>query len=501
LRKHTPSTGTGEKVRGLIARLDEDKFALREAAFTELLALGRIALPQLQKAAKGESRRAARQAEMLIERIENDSAQRLPLAVLRLLAVRKPRDAAESVLAYLPIAEDDTHSTEARKCLAALALRDGELEPALLHALADARLETRAIAAEALVQGGGAAGREAVRKLLRTDKPAVRLRIALALARSGTRDGVTALIDLLAVLSDDEAGLAEEALCQLAGDTAPDVLPGSDATARQKYRDAWAAWWKVNAGRVDLARLSAPLSLGYTLICDTNRNRVYEIDRYGKERWAIENLQYPIDACTLPGNHVLIAEYRGARVTERDEKGKIVWEKQVDGRPVSVQRLSNGNLLIGTLHGGILEVDRGGKEVGSFKDALGGIMAAYRSRKGVTVCLSRTDQCVLLDAAGKQLKSFAVERGLGGNIGRLDVRPDGHILIAQGRRANKVVEYDSDGKKLLELTASDATTATWMPNGHVLIASQGGQRVYELNRAGKIVWEHKGGSPYRARRR
>lgn len=501
LRKHTPPAGAAGKVGGLIAQLDDEKYAAREAAFQELLALGRIALPRLQEAAKGGERRAARQAKILIERIEGDPAQRLPLAVLRLLAVRKPPAAAESVLAYLPASEDDSHSTEARQCLAALALREGKLEPALLRALADARPETRALAAEALVQGGGAAGRDAVRERLRADAPVIRLRIALALARAGSREGVATLIDLLAVLPDDEAGLAEEALCQLAGDTAPDLMPGTEKTARNKYRAAWAAWWKVNADRVDLARLSTPLSLGYTLICDTGNNRVYEIDRHGKERWAIENVQYPFDACMLPGNRVLIAEYRGGRVTERDLKGNIVWENQGGGRPVSVQRLRNGNTLIGTLNGGVHEVDRAGKEVATFNDVPGDVTAAYRTRKGVTVCLSRLGQCVLFDAAGKQIKNFSVEAGKGGNLGGLDVRPDGHLFIVQGRRGGKVTEYDGEGKKLREFDAPNATTATALTNGHILVASQGGQRVYELNRAGKIVWEYKGGSPYRARRR
>jgi outer membrane protein assembly factor BamB len=41
-----------------------------------------------------------------------------------------------------------------------------------------------------------------------------------------------------------------------------------------------------------------------------------------------------------------------------------------------------------------------------------------------------------------------------------------------------------------------------MSNGHILAASYQGHRVYELDRAGKIVWEHKNaGQVFRARRR
>jgi hypothetical protein len=44
--------------------------------------------------------------------------------------------------------------------------------------------------------------------------------------------------------------------------------------------------------------------------------------------------------------------------------------------------------------------------------------------------------------------------------------------------------------------------ATKLPNGHVLATSRFTQRLVELDRAGKVVWEYKNkntGRPYRAR--
>jgi hypothetical protein len=44
--------------------------------------------------------------------------------------------------------------------------------------------------------------------------------------------------------------------------------------------------------------------------------------------------------------------------------------------------------------------------------------------------------------------------------------------------------------------------ATGLPNGHMLIATQNGQRVFEVDRAGKVLWEQNGvGQVFRARRR
>jgi HEAT repeat protein len=499
VRKRTLTREDRETIRGLLGKLGAEDFATREAASKELFALGRRSLPQLREVAKNRDPEASRQAKQLIERIELEPAHRLPTSAIRLLAVRKPAGSVAALLAYLPNAEDENLSAEVQKSLAALALRDGKPDPDLLHALADPQPVLRSTAAEALAKGGGEEGRNAVRKLLQDTVPEVRLRTALALALMKEPASIPVLIDLLTILPIGEAGQAEDTLYQLAGDTAPDVSPGSEPAERRKCRDAWAAWWKVNAARVDLGRLTAaPRLLGFTLICDPGSNRVFEVGRDGRERWAIDNLRGPVDAVVLPGNHVLIAEYNRRRVTERDFKGTIVWQKQCPGNPTNVQRLRNGNTFI-ALDSQIIEVDRTGKEVYTI-NSLPGVHAACRSRKGHIVCLVPNNQCFLVDAAGKQLKSFTCNYG-NSNIAGLDLFPSGRILVTQTDR-NKVVEFDAEGKTLLELDAPGARTATGLPNGHVLVTSQGNQRVWELDRAGKTVWEYKGSSAIiRARRR
>ena len=56
------------------------------------------------------------------------------------------------------------------------------------RSLADSQATVRALAAEALIRGGGVEGRAAVRKLLTEDVTSVRLRVALAMARAGERE-------------------------------------------------------------------------------------------------------------------------------------------------------------------------------------------------------------------------------------------------------------------------------------------------------------------------
>jgi HEAT repeat protein/outer membrane protein assembly factor BamB len=500
LRKRTLTAEDRAKVRDLLGRLSSGDFATREAASKALFALGRRSLPQLQEAAKEKDKdiEAARRARQLIDRIEQEPSHHLPVAAVRLLAVRKPAGSVAALLAYLPFAEDENLATEVQKSLTALALHDGKLDPVLLRTLSDTQPQMRAIAAEALIQGGGAEGRAAARKLLKDDAPAIRMRVALALAMARERDGVTVMIDLLPVLPADQVGQVEEALYQLAGDTAPDVPLGAGAAEKKKCRDAWAAWWKVNAGRVDLARLTTHPTLGFTLISDPGSGRVFELDRTGKERWSITGLAGPVDAVVTPGNKVLISEYNQRRVTERDFKGTILWSKQLRDNPVNVQRLPNGNTFIAT-DSFIVEVDRTGKEIYTINN-LAGVFAACRSRKGPIVCLTGGGECITVDTAGKRLHGFNANH-INQNIAGLDLLPNGRIIVTQTNR-NKVVEFDSSGKSLLELDAPGARTATGLSNGHILVTSQNNQRVFELDRAGKTVWEYKGASSIiRARRR
>jgi HEAT repeat protein len=500
LGKHTLTAEKREQVRRHIGRLGGEEFAGRENAAQELATIGRVALPQLREATKDRDPEVARRAASLIERIEREPARHLPVAVLRLLAVRKPAGAIEALLAYVPNAEEDGRTEEVQETLVRLALREGKPEPAFRQALADARPLVRATAARVLIECGGADGRDAARKLLADEASLVRLHVSLALARTGERQAVPVVIDLLATLPAEQGRQVEDVLYALSGDTAPGVSAGETPAERRKCRDAWAAWWKANADRADLARLNRSLALGYTLVCDDKENRVFEVDRHGRERWAIDNLGDPVDAVVLPGERVLIAEWNANRVTERDFRGNILWEKKVNGNPCNVQRLANGNTLIGVNAGPVLEVDPAGKEVFTVPEVPGKLLAARRSPRGDLYCMTWDGHVLCLDAAGKQVAKFAPGHDQG-SVGAIDLLANGHVLVAC-HNAGKVLELDREGRIVLELATPGVQAATALPNGHILVASLGTQRVYEMDRAGKIAWEHKiAGNPFRARRR
>jgi HEAT repeat protein/outer membrane protein assembly factor BamB len=504
-RKRTLTPETTARARELVSKLGDGSFTERERADEELIGMGRLILPVLRTATRDPDAEIGRRAGSILERIEKAPSDALPLTAARLVALRKPAGAAEVLLAFLTSVEGEDLAAEVQTTLTAVAVRDGKPEPALVKALGDSSLRIRAAAAEALCRAGPE-GVSAVRKLLADADLSVRLRAAAGLLGAGEKEAVPVLIDLVAALPREQSWQAQEHLLRLAAADAPETGGTEDEAGRKKARDAWAVWWKANAERIDLTRLNtAPVTLGYTVVClveDNGNGRVVELGRDGKVRWKIEGLQYPVDAWVVPGNRVLVGEYNGMKVTERDLTGKVVWEKtNLPGRVVNVQRLANGNTFI-AVQNALLEVDRTGKEVSAYRRPTNDIWAAYRSADGSTIFFTNGSQCVRLDRSGKEVRTFALGAGGGGGwTSGIDVTAQGRIL-ASIHNNNRVEEYAPDGKKVWEGAAPAITTATRAANGNTIVCSYNSNRVFEMDRNGKVVWEHKDTlHPFRARRR
>ena len=500
IRKRTLTPETEKQIAALIRRLGDNIFDKRELAQTELVSLGRIALPLLREAMHSKDLEIARRAEECVQLIEKNPANGVPAAAFRLLAVRKPEGAAEALLAYIPHIENDTQAEEVQSALNGLALRDGKPEPLLVAALQDKLALRRAFAGEALARGAGEEARAAVRKLLRDTNSLVRLRVGIALVSAHDREAVPLLIDLIPELSAAEASQAQELLFVLAGEKTPELQADADADGRKKNRDAWTAWWKANGDKVELAKLdSRERLLGFTVLVHHSANQVVEIGPDNKIRWQIDGLQNPIDAVVLPGNHVLIAEYTGNKVTERDFTGKVLWEKNgLPGNPMNVQRLANGNTFIATT-GGIVEVDRMGTVVYMINNLPNGCLGACKARDGSIWCLGNANVIVKMDTTGKEIKNLQLNQNF--SAGGIDLLPNGGALVAYPN-ANRVVEVSPDGKVVWEAEANQIMTPSRLPNNHVLVASFNTMRVFEIDRKGTIVWEYKDSAqPFRARRR
>jgi len=491
-RKRTLTDDTRKRIQDLIQKLGDDSFHVRERASADLVGFGTVAGPFLRQATKETSDlEVIRRAEACLEQIGGGTSVAVPAAAARLLAVRKPADTVPVLLAYLPFADSDTVADEIRSALTAVAVRDGKPDPTLLAALTNGLALRRAVAAEALWRAGAADAKPAVRKLLQDPEPLVRLRVSLMLARAREKDAVPMLIDLLARLPQADVWQVEDFLNALAEDKGPAVSLGVDEASRKKCRDAWADWWRDNGSKVDLAKLDkAPPQMGYTIVVLLDAGRVIELGRDRKPRWQIEGLGFPLDVQMLPSDRLLIAEQSSNRVTERDHKGQILWEKKVEA-PIMAQRLPNGNTLVATQLQ-IVETDRAVKEVFTHNSANGEfIMRVQKLRNGdLAYVLSDGNQSrfVRLSPAGKELQTFPVQVRTSG--GRIEVLPNGNLLVPELNN-NRVVELGKDGKPVWQAAVQQPIAAVRLANGNTLITSMNQQRAVEIDRQGKEVWEYK----------
>jgi hypothetical protein len=330
----------------------------------------------------------------------------------------------------------------------------------------------------------------AIRKLLHDKEPLVRLYVGLALAEAKEKEALPVLVDLLDVLPPSQTGTLEDTLYLLAGETAPTITAGTTPDSRKRYREAWAEWLTKQSASIDLAKLTQPARImGFTLVVLLDEGKVQELDAAKKVRWRMDNLEFPLDVQYLPGDRVLIAEQGASRVTERDLKGNILWQKQVL-EPLAAQRLPNGRTLI-TNRQQVVEVDREGRTLSSHTRPNGEfIMRAQKLRNGdlALVVQGVNIRYVRIDATGKEAASFPVNVSTSG--GRIDVLPNGHVLVPE-MRFNRVVEYDESGKSVWSVNVAQPIAAIRLANGNTLVTSMTEMRAVELDRTGKQVWEYK----------
>jgi hypothetical protein len=231
--------------------------------------------------------------------------------------------------------------------------------------------------------------------------------------------------------------------------------------------------------------------------------RVGEVGRDGKLRWEIKDLNYPVDAQVVGRDRVLISEYRGRQVTERNFKGEVVWTHAVNGLLLSAQRLDNGHTLIAT-RTDVVEVNKTGQEVMRYNSPNSAFMGARRMKNGETVVLERTGICHRVNAKGESVKQVNLQGVMLAVIGsQFDVLPNGNVLVPLYNQ-NKVVEYSPAGVQVWQHACERPTNVSRLPNGNTLIASRYSKMVLEIDRAGKKVWGYEcnnGGTVIGARRR
>jgi hypothetical protein len=191
---------------------------------------------------------------------------------------------------------------------------------------------------------------------------------------------------------------------------------------------------------------------------DYTQGKVFIVGADGKAEW-----EYPAQNCNdlwvLTNGNLLFNTGHGVREVTREKK--VVFDYQSKSEIFACQRLANGNTFVGECNAGrLLEVAPDGKIVKEIR----------------------------LLPEGKD----------GGHLYMRNARQlaNGNYLVAHyGEQV--VREYDPQGKAIRDIPATGGPhSAVRLPNGNTLIACgdrPGGSRVFEVDPAGKTVWEVKDG--------
>lgn len=500
-RARSPTESDRRTFERLVSDLGDEEFAVRDRASRRLTERGAAALPALRAALSDPDPEVVRRAHFCIEEIERGPGPALTAAAVRVLRQRQPAGAVEALLGYLPFNDDDGVEDEALEALVTLGVHEGHADAVLAAALADPRPARRAAAAYVVGRLDDPARRAVARSLLADPDSRVRLRAAQGLAAARERAVFPTLVALLGEAPTPIAWQAEELLRRLAGPSSPIASVGEgEPASRAACRAAWEDWWK-RGGRIDWeAGRDAQRLLGLTVVAEMDRNRVWECGPDGKARWTIEGLQEPMDAHVLPSGRVLVAEYLGQRVSERDLHGNVLWQRQLDDHPIACQRLANGNTFV-VSYQSLAEYTRDGREI--FRHCPGAgyfIFGAHKLRNGHLVYVSGHGMLTELDAMGREIRSFPVARQ--GGWCSVEGLPNGNFLVAVAGQ-NRLAEFDGAGKEVWECDSVPSPySASRLPNGNTLVVSMSRQRLVEVDRTGKKVWERPTeGRPFHAHRR
>ncbi|MBI1831677.1 MAG: hypothetical protein HYR84_09530, partial [Planctomycetes bacterium] len=254
--------------------------------------------------------------------------------------------------------------------------------------------------------------------------------------------------------------------------------------------------------------------LGYTLIVQHNNRigvggggnvgEIFELDKEKNTRWKITiPVGYPVDAQVIAGSRVLVAEYQGNRVTERDLKGDIKWAYNCGGNPFAVQRLTNGNTFI-AMQGRLIEVDRNKVEVWSYQRPNNDIMRAKKLPTGEVVFITNQGAIATytrIDGRTKEVKKTFQVTAVQMLFGSMEVLPNGHIIVPHYNN-QRVVEYNENGGQVGNpIQIAWPNSVTRLPNGNNLVTSYNQRQVYEFN-GNQQVWNYQtDGIVFVARRR
>jgi hypothetical protein len=513
LRQRTLSDTDLTKIQAVIRRLGSDDFEERLKAAKEVETFGPAAIGPLRTASQSDPDfEVLYRAGECLRRMEKVPHAAVAGAVVRALAKAKPPEAAQALLAFLPLADNETVAEEIRATLKTLAVRDGKIEPALVTALGDPLPARRAAAAVAMIEGVAPANaalladvRPKLAQAAATEQDAeTKFQVLYALATvTRDKDAVGRLIELIPDLPRGRLWQVEDYLLQLAGKDAPKATLGKSKDSLGRARTAWKEWWDRAAPGTDLAKFSyTPRIAGKTVLVLMDfrvgtTGMVVELGPDMKERWKIQNLRGPTDAQFFPDGTIAIPEQNTNAVSIRDTAGREVASRTLGGRgnrvfgnPQQVQVLPNGNLLV-VCRNLVVEFKKDkDEEVMRYVRNQYDVTAARRLADGSTLVIFQNgpQHAAFLDDKGKEIADRKLAIGMPYFHAHVDEPSPGRVLITE---LNQVREYDlKEGKPVWTKSVNQPKSVQRLPNGNTLILDSGANRLLEVTPDGEEVWSY-----------
>jgi outer membrane protein assembly factor BamB len=228
------------------------------------------------------------------------------------------------------------------------------------------------------------------------------------------------------------------------------------------------------------------------------------------------------DGYSLPNGNLLLTlsknkEYTGGAVIEVTRDREIVFiYRGTQAEVNTAQALANGNIVLTEAGANprLLEIDRAGQIVVEFPLRCQTTNPHLQSRMARKLANGNYLVPLLLDRvvreytpAGKIIWEFKTPDDPKECWPFTAIRiPNGHTVVTL-THGNTIVEVDAAGKIVwqcsnadLPATFNDPCGAQWLPNGNIVVTSYAAKgdaiKLFEINRAKKIVWSRQDGKPH-----
>ena len=408
-------------------------------------------------------------------------------ALIRMITLVRPANAIEIILDYIPSCNDDNIQDLLGECLELYLNGQNTIPPALIAASTSNIEELRTFAGKVLAQSPNEIAQKTCTTLLADSSVRVRFEVARESIKNQNKSAIPVLIELMTKVSAEKAETIDQTLRAIAKGKSPESKNDSKMDAA-----AWNTWWRKEGPQLVLtpgAKIQETLK-NFLVVESFNQEkksgRVFLINPSGKTLWEIANLSNPTDALLLPNNKILITEQGANRITERDTKGNISWEKSATN-PFLSQRLSNGNIFIASRNK-IVEVSRNGTEIFSFSYPNQTILAACKTRTNEYALLCYNGVFLKLDSKGNEVSKsripFPTNFGINGGA----ITQNDRVLVSIPT-LNKIMEFNFSGQSTWESTITMPGIPTKLPNGNVVAPSLNGSKIVEIQMDGKIIYE------------